>query len=263
MAFPLGYIPDDYAPDKWTPMAKLVGAAPEAAPSESPGLVMWADRVESQPGSSCVGHGIAGALYARQGAENTARGEPNRPRVFPSPLAIYYNARLKGGYANRDIGSQPYLAFEGLSDYGYCAIENWPSNETNIFEQPPVEAYRLAADQRLVQYYRIVQEGEPAGEDVKLALSKQYPVVLALQLDAAFQDLTGGIWKGPKGKIIGGHYVWAVEYNWEYVVICNSWGRNWGLNGFGRVAWSAIRDPNITSDRYGVTFAPAPVREAA
>jgi len=261
--FPLGHITDDYAPDKWTSMVALVGAEPEPAPAASPGLIMWADRIEHQPGGTCVGHAIAGGIYLKQGAANAALGQPTRVREFPSPLAITYNARVKGGYPERDVGCQPRLAFEGLTDYGYCAIENWISTDENICKQPSAEAYRLAVDQRAIQYYRVLNEGQAACEDVRQGISRENPVVIALTLNAAFQDLTDAIWKGPSGTIIGSHYVLGVEYTPDYLVILNSWGRNWGVNGFGKVAWSAIGDPSVTRDRYAITFAPAPVREAA
>ena len=258
-----GHIPDDHAPDKWVPVSRLIGAAPMPAPMESPGLVMWADRIESQPGNSCVGHAIAGAIYAKEGAEDTVAGEPNRARAFPAPLGIYYLARKKGGYPQDDNGCQPRLAFEGLTDYGYCAIEDWPSVEVNILKQPPAEDFRLAADNRFVQYYRVVNDGGAACEDIRQALSKQNPVTLALQIDLSFENLKDGIWAGPTGAIAGGHYIWAVEYNFEYVTIANSWGHSWGVNGFGKVAWSAIADAAISSDRYAITMAATPFREAA
>lgn len=263
MLHPLGHIPDAHEPDKWTPISQLIGAAPMPAPMESPGLIMWADRVEYQPGSSCVGHGIAGGIYAKQGAANARAGQPDRPRIFPAPLGIYYNARAKGGYPTEDAGSQPFLAYQGLSDYGYCAIEDWPSNDNNITKQLPAEAYRLAADQRVIQYYRIINDGEQACEEIRQAISQENPVTLALQVDLSFQQLSGGVWNGPQGAILGGHYVWAVEYNFEYITICNSWGRGWGANGFGKLAWSVIANRRITSDPFAITFAPTPVPEAA
>lgn len=260
----LGHIPDDYAPDKWVPIEKLIGAAPAPAPTESPGLIMWADRIESQPGSSCVGHAIAGAAYAKEGADNSAAGMPDRPRVFPAPLSIYYNACAKGGYPKRDAGCQPRLAYEGLTDYGYCAIEDWPSIDANLSRQPPASSYRAAADQRYIQYFRIVNDGAQACEDMRQALSKTNPspVTLAFQVDESFRQLGSGIWTGPKGPILGGHYLWAVEYNFEYVTFANSWGRSYGVNGFGKVAWSAIADPKVTNDRYAITYAPTPMRAA-
>lgn len=259
----LGHIPDDIEPEKWVPISELVGALPMPAPMESPGLALYADRVEQQPGQSCVGHGIAGACYAKEGSFNAKQGQPNRPRVYPSPLGIYYNARAKGGYANLDIGCKAFNAYQGLTDYGYCAIEDWPSNDNNILVQPPADAYRLGADQRVIQYYRIFNDGEAACEDVRLAVSQENPVTLAFNVDLSFEKLTDQVWNGPQGNVVGGHYVWVVEYNFEYVTICNSWGRNWGVNGFGKVAWSAIADPRITRDRFAITFAPEPVREAA
>jgi hypothetical protein len=258
-----GHIPDDHTPERWTPLEALVGAAPAPAPPESPGLVAWADRVENQPGCSCVGHGIAGGIYAKEGAANAAAGQPGRVRVFPAPLPIYYNARAKGGYPKIDKGCQPLLAFEGLTDYGYCAIEDWPSNDNNILRQPGAEVYRRGADQRVIQYYRIVNDGEEACEDVRQAVSKENPVTLALQVDLSFEKLKDAVWTGPQGKIVGGHYVWVVEYNVEYVTICNSWSRNWGMSGFGKVSWRAIANAAVTRDRYAITFAPTPAREAA
>jgi hypothetical protein len=71
------------------------------------------------------------------------------------------------------------------------------------------------------------------------------------------------VWPGPVGSIVGGHYVYGVGYTPDYLWCVNSWGLGSGVNGLIKVAWNAVVDGRVCSDRYLVTFAePAePVEE--
>ena len=52
-----------------------------------------------------------------------------------------------------------------------------------------------------------------------------------------------------KETLFGGHAIMAVGYNADGSVICrNSWGANWGKNGYFTLPSTYIIDPNLTTD---------------
>jgi C1A family cysteine protease len=75
-------------------------------------------------------------------------------------------------------------------------------------------------------------------EAVKAAL-RHGPLVTTLDVYADFILYGSGIYKHTTGDYLGGHAVSIIGYNDEgrYWIIRNSWGADWGENGFGRVSY--------------------------
>ena len=276
----LGHLPDPPIHTQYTPVRRLIGAAPPP-PSTCEDMIPLADVVLDQPGQTCVGHGLAGCAYVREASErvaqlmrlgSTAESAVMRalaaPRLFPSPTFIYSNACARGRY-DGEFGVVPIDAITALADYGYCGIDAWGDDLDHlgfnragqpIARQPDADAYRLAADQRTIRTYRIMTDGTGAVDDVKRAIAAHYPVALALQVNDAYMTATDQVWRGI-GPALGGHYVYAVAYTPDYLWTVGSYGRSFGMSGWVKVAWSAIGDPDVTSDRYAVTFAEPPTAQ--
>lgn len=77
-------------------------------------------------------------------------------------------------------------------------------------------------------------------DQLKAALNKG-PVSVAIEADkAVFQQYTGGIISGKDCGTSLDHGVLAVGYGsengQEYFIVKNSWGSNWGDNGFVKLA---------------------------
>ena len=77
-------------------------------------------------------------------------------------------------------------------------------------------------------------------DQLKAALNKG-PVSVAIEADkAVFQQYTGGIISGSDCGTSLDHGVLAVGYGsengQEYFIVKNSWGSNWGDNGFVKLA---------------------------
>ena len=75
-------------------------------------------------------------------------------------------------------------------------------------------------------------------DDVKAAL-KRGPLITTLNVYSDFVTYGGGIYQHVGGSALGGHAVSLVGYSdqkraW---LIRNSWGEEWGENGFGWVSW--------------------------
>ena len=69
-----------------------------------------------------------------------------------------------------------------------------------------------------------------------------------------FFNYKSGIYKHVSGGVAGGHAVkmlgWGVENGQEYWLCANSWGADWGLSGFFKIA---VGDSGIDQAVYGCT----------
>ena len=67
-----------------------------------------------------------------------------------------------------------------------------------------------------------------------------------------FMNYKSGIYKRTKGSVLkGGHAVkiigWGKEEDTEYWIVANSWGPEWGENGFFRIAFGECGIENVVS----------------
>jgi hypothetical protein len=77
----------------------------------------------------------------------------------------------------------------------------------------------------------------PSAEEMMAAL-QDGPIVAGFPGGSEFQYYTGGIYK-PTGTPIGGHGVAVFGYDadQQYWICKNSWGEEWGENGWFRYHW--------------------------
>jgi C1A family cysteine protease len=58
----------------------------------------------------------------------------------------------------------------------------------------------------------------------------------------------------PKEKLVGGHAVLAVGYDHprEQFIVRNSWGADWGMQGYCTMPYSYLLDSNLSDDFWTV-----------
>jgi C1A family cysteine protease len=68
---------------------------------------------------------------------------------------------------------------------------------------------------------------------------KQGPLMVTMTVYKDFPAYAGGIYKATSNESLGGHAISLVGYNASerYWIIRNSWGEDWGENGFARISW--------------------------
>ncbi len=78
-------------------------------------------------------------------------------------------------------------------------------------------------------------------DDIKKALIEHGPLVVCIFVWNDFMHYHGGIYRHRWGRLVGGHLITIVGYNdSQQCWICkNSWGTNWGENGWVRIAYNA------------------------
>jgi hypothetical protein len=126
-----------------------------------------------------------------------------------------------------------------LTQYGTCRQELWPDDSP----QPAAPEDRLAAD---AQQYRL--EGTPwpiALEDVRKVLSAGYPVHLSMNTGTTFSQVgRDGLFnaaEAPSGQH-GRHAMIIVGYTGNFYIVKNSWGADWGDQGYCYIPKKVLAD---------------------
>jgi Papain family cysteine protease len=93
---------------------------------------------------------------------------------------------------------------------------------------------------------------------IKSVLAAGRPVVISLTTRAQFDNLgPGGIYNDSTSASTGGHAVSLIGYDDAKgaFLLINSWGANWGTNGYGWIAYSLLG--NTITNAYDVIDRPA------
>lgn len=197
---------------------------------------------------ACVAFSVASGLMESIEIEHF-----QNPMIIRSPLFLYYNLRASQKTVKEDSGGTLRGGMKMAAKYGVCAERSWPYDETNIFKKPSITAYREADNKssRLKTYYRLSDLPE-----IKASLAARNPVVMGLQIYESFETdkvEKTGIVPMPNVKreaCLGGHALCAVGYDDERgaILIRNSWGTNWGIDGYCWIPYDYFIDPVLSSD---------------
>jgi C1A family cysteine protease len=82
-------------------------------------------------------------------------------------------------------------------------------------------------------------------DDIKNALDTYGPLVTTMNVYTDFFSYESGIYSYASGNYEGGHAILIVGYDDanHYFIVKNSWGTNWGEDGFFNIAYSQINPP--------------------
>jgi C1A family cysteine protease len=107
-----------------------------------------------------------------------------------------------------------------------------------------VACKEITCNNRKERTYKIADYNTPSSmfggnaAKVKAALKKG-PLVTTMKVYDDFTSYGGGIYKSVSNKVEGGHAISIVGYNDQgrYWIIRNSWGADWGEQGFARISY--------------------------
>jgi hypothetical protein len=123
----------------------------------------------------------------------------------------------------------------GLMDYAFEYIEKngGLDSEQDYPYLARNEACQTAKEARKVSSIKSHQDIPKGNEDALVAAIANGPVSVAIEADQrAFQLYKGGVFDDPTcGKQLD-HGVLAVGYSDTYLIIKNSWGATWGMEGY-------------------------------
>lgn len=224
---PLISLPEQWPPQKW-----IDNYLPEYCGS---GLIL--DQLKE---GSCTGFGLAAVInYLKWERWKAAslRGEVVTPPVKVSERMLYQNARLYDEWKGEDYeGSSCRGAMKGFHKHGVCSGTDWPYIDGKN-PGTPREGWQTSATQTVLgAYYRIETT-------CVVAIQAAVREVHALYVSASVHDGWRLKKAGSLDKAIipppsasserGGHAFAVVGYLSDGFIVQNSWGPNWGYQGFG------------------------------
>lgn len=182
------------------------------------------------------------------------------PEIKPSTLFQYYNERFEDGDINGDNGSTISQAAHCLSKYGYCSIETWPYDITQFTVKPSPQSYEqglqnIKALAKIFEFESI----NYCQQTIIQCLSRNSPIVLGISVYESFESptvaKTGQVpMPMPNEQLLGGHAVSLVGYDlttrkWK---LRNSWGANWGDDGYFYLPFEYISEGRLASDLWTI-----------
>lgn len=168
-----------------------------------------------------------------------------------SRLYIYYYGREARGIEDIDGGMGVTDGIFATDDHGICEEPAWPFIVENVNLEPSQESQLLAEERKGVGYYFFLLLDElDTIKNIKLALTRGYPVLFGLKLAESFYDLDGAIalhdYEGVTvaDPTIGNHGMIVVAFdnklNGGSVIVENSWSTDFGDAGYCAIPYSVF-----------------------
>jgi hypothetical protein len=187
-----------------------------------------------------------------------------------SALGLYYDVRTIENDVQEDGGVETRDVFRAMMDYGVAPEADWPYDPAK-FAQPLPFQYARDADQfRIGTYSRLQSEAEMLG-----CLATGFPFILGFEtpdyLDSDELARHGVFWlTDAPPKIISGHDVLVVGCDLDFrtnpdflasgvdpakvpgeaLLIRNSWGADWGLQGHFWMPLAYASNPSTGGDAW-------------
>lgn len=245
--FGTGWLPDipdfrDYTPqsNEVKQLFRAPSKKPEA-PAASMDLREFCSPVEDQGQiGSCTANAVIGLV---EYFERRSKGEfldASRRFLYKVTRKLY---RLEG-----DSGAYIRGTTRALHLFGTCPEEFWPYDEAKYDDEPPAFCYAFAQSYQAIKYYRI-WDSNPQNllTQLKSSLAKGLPFAFGFTVYSSIWNpsvrATGDIpFPQPGERVDGGHAIMAVGYDdsRHRFLIRNSWGTNWGQQGYGSLPYEYI-----------------------
>jgi len=196
---------------------------------------------------SCTANAIAAAFEYNERKAGYGSAE-----FMPSRLFIYYNERAMEGHTDADTGAAIRDGIKSINKKGVCDEALWPYDVSTFTQKPSAVCYKEAKKERALKYHKVDQT-ESA---MKHALwAEGQPVVFGFTVYESFETeevaKTGDMPMPADGeKALGGHAVMCVGFDDDdqVFIIRNSWGSEWGDEGYFRMPYAYLTDPDCAND---------------
>ena len=236
-----GWLPD--LPDHRDKLYAAIAAPPRKLPA-AVDLRAACSPVENQGAlGSCTANALVGNLEFLE-------RKASRPPMDLSRLFLYYNERALEGTIREDSGAFLRDGIKTLVKQGVCTEKKWPYTISKFNLKPPSGCYHEALNHQVLSYHRILTLQEMQG-----CLAEGYPFVFGFTVYESFESeqvsKTGQVnLPRPGERSLGGHAVLAVGFNESRrrFLIRNSWGTDWGMEGYCTMPYEYLADGNFADD---------------
>ncbi|CAF0943667.1 unnamed protein product [Adineta steineri] len=205
---------------------------------------------QSQIGS-CVANSLAGAYEYLTKKANGRNTDVSR-------LFIYYNARVKDESSGKvtDSGCTMTSAIEALEEYGTCLESLWPYDISEVNSRPNSQSYHEASHHKITEALKV----NINLHEMKSCLAQGFPFAFGLKLYSSFDQAakTGVVPMpntGDNGRSShGSHALLAIGYSDQSnaFIVRNSWGENWGDQGYCYIPYQYMTDSSLCFDVWTV-----------
>ncbi len=194
---------------------------------------------------SCTAWACAYAVKTYQEAVEGQYSPSSFEQIF-SPSFVYYFTNNAQGDPNRCINaavSTIKTVMDLLKTRGAATLATMSYNETICASPPSQAALDEAKNYTIRDYARLTTKNE-----VRRSLSEGNPVIIGIVVGETFMEAGGEEWTlqdyqaDLSDPAAGGHAFVIVGYDdsAQRFKVMNSWGLNWGENGFWYISYEAI-----------------------
>ncbi len=195
---------------------------------------------------SCTANAVAAAV------EYDAKLNSSDPGGLSRLWIYYFERKLEGAPTDQDTGAFGRDGFKVCNKLGVPPEKDWPYDIAQFSVQPPTSLDAEAAQHR-ISNYRVVPRNL---DSMKAVLSNRQTIAFGFSVYEAFESqevAKTGIVPLPNRdeKLLGGHEVLLVGYLKDqpnYGLVRNSWGADWGLQGYFLMPWAYLLDTHLASD---------------
>jgi C1A family cysteine protease len=170
---------------------------------------------------------------------------------MPSRLFVYYNTRKLQGTIPEDSGASIRDTIKAIVKYGVCKASHWPYILNRFTNKPTQHCYNFAKKHTAVVYERVNQNIN----EIKAVLASKELIGIGFSVYDGFESQEcsrTGVLNMPLSheRLLGGHAVVIVGYDDEAqrVIVRNSWGDDWGANGYFTMPYEYLLHSDLASD---------------
>jgi len=176
----------------------------------------------------------------------------NDPTYKPSRLFLYYNVRMLDNNIPNDDGSTLTQGINALIRYGVCSESNWPYIIPKFAIKPTNVSYTEGLKHQVISASRVLQ----TLDSLKGCLISGKPFVVGIYVYESFMSntvsRTGNVPLPNVNteQLLGGHAIICIGYNdtRKVWIMKNSWGPNWGDNGYFYLPFSYLLNTSLSGD---------------
>ena len=193
--------------------------------------------------ASCVGWAVAYGLKTYQEAVERGRSATGPAEMF-SP-AFIYNRLVRG---NCSSGTHIRDALQIVVNEGVAPLSVFPYYPNSCSRLPDRRASEVARNYRVSSYTTV-----NSIDAVKAQLANGFPIVIGMDVGRGFEAHGSGVFQGEPYPTYG-HAMLVVGYDdgMQALRLFNSWGREWGEDGYGWISYRAfqnqVREAYVTQD---------------
>lgn len=164
--------------------------------------------------------------------------------ISGSPMApMYAYAQIARG---NDQGTWAAAVLDIAKSQGIDTKADYWQGDFDYTTQPDAAERANAANYKL-SGYNTLPMNSGLRQAVQESIAQGMPVAVGLDLRESFYSLNSttawdySYMPDPSERYIGGHEMAVVAYDTQGVTFENSWGTNWGHNGYLRVSWTYLQ----------------------